>query len=135
MKTANEIVTAMLQNDAFSKWLGIELLTCEPGKCKLQMKVRDEMLNGFYILHGGITYSLADSALAFACNARGYKSYSIETSISHHSKVETGDTLIAETEEVNLTKHTAVYLVRIYNRNRQMVSLFKGSLYRSEVLW
>ena len=80
---ANKVVDAMFDNDSFSQWLGIERSTVEEGRCVLKMKIRKEMLNGFQILHGGIYYSLADSALAFAANSYGIKSVSIETSISH----------------------------------------------------
>ena len=77
MKTANKIVAKMYNNDFFSKWLGIETLDISKGNCKLKMTIRKEMLNGFNIAHGGITYSLADSALAFAANTHGNKSLSI----------------------------------------------------------
>ena len=77
----------MISGDAFSQWLGIEVLKISEGKCTLQMIVRDEMTNGFNIAHGGIAYSLADSALAFAANSDGIQSLSIETSISHTKKV------------------------------------------------
>ena len=100
MKLANIIVDKMLSGDAFSKWLGIEILEISNGYCKLKMQVRKEMTNGFNIAHGGITYSLADSALAFAANSYGLQSLSIKTSINHKKKVMNGDTLIAETKEV-----------------------------------
>ena len=74
MNLANIIVDKMLSGDAFSKWLGIEILDISNGYCKLKMKVRKEMTNGFNIAHGGITYSLADSALAFAANSDGIQS-------------------------------------------------------------
>ncbi|MFM2228717.1 MAG: hypothetical protein RL664_2060 [Bacteroidota bacterium] len=83
MTHAEKIVDLMFTNDAFSQWLGIERLAIAPGICDLRMTVRGEMLNGFAIAHGGITYSLADTALAFASNAHGLKCYSVETSISH----------------------------------------------------
>ena len=81
-----EIVKQMIENDAFSKWLGLEILELSKGFCKLKMVVRKEMTNGFSIAHGGISYSLADSALAFAANSEGTHSLSIETSISHKKK-------------------------------------------------
>ena len=83
MDLASKVVDKMLSGDAFSKWLGIEILEISSGYCKLKMKVRKEMTNGFNIAHGGITYSLADSALAFAANSYGTQSLSIETSINH----------------------------------------------------
>jgi acyl-CoA thioesterase len=77
------IIDGMFNNDLFSQWLGIERLQQGIGHCKLRMIIRKEMCNGFGIAHGGITYSLADSALAFASNSHGQEALSIETSISH----------------------------------------------------
>jgi acyl-CoA thioesterase len=113
MKTPKDIFDLMYNNDPFSKLLGMELLEINEGFCKLQMKVSNDMLNGFGIAHGGITYSLADSALAFASNSRGIQSVSIETSINHLSKVVEGDTLTAITEEKNLTGRTAHCILSI----------------------
>ena len=81
MELAKKVVDKMMDGDAFSRWLGIEVLEISEGFCKLQMKVRDEMTNGFAIAHGGIAYSLADSCLAFAANSYGIQDVSVETSI------------------------------------------------------
>ena len=93
MLSPKEIVNKMINNDAFSKWLGINIIQLEKGYCKLQMKILQDMTNGFDIAHGGICYSLADSALAFASNSHGKMALSIETSISHTKKVNINDTL------------------------------------------
>ena len=85
--TASEIIDQMFNNDPFSKWLGIERVEEGPGFCVLKLTVREEMLNGFSIAHGGISYALADSALAFSANAHGRKCVSVETSISHVQQV------------------------------------------------
>ena len=97
------IVNKLYENDPFTKWLKIEVLEIRKGACILQMTIRKEMLNGFAIAHGGITYSLADTALAFASNTHGRKSVSIETSISHTESLKEGDIITATTEEKNLT--------------------------------
>lgn len=135
MKKPKEIFDLMYNNDPFSKLLGMELLEINEGFCKLQMKVSKDMLNGFGIAHGGITYSLADSALAFASNSRGIQSVSIETSINHLSKVVEGDTLTAISEEKNLTVRTALYLINIINQNNHAVALFKGIVFRTGKEW
>ena len=135
MKTPKEIFDLMYNNDPFSKLLGIQLIEIAEGQCKLAMKVTKNMLNGFGIAHGGITYSLADSALAFASNSRGIQSVSIETSINHLSKVMEGDTLTATSEEKNLTGRTALYLININNQNNQAVALFKGIVFRTGKEW
>lgn len=77
MDLAEKVVNKMMDGDAFSKWLGIKVLEISKGYCQLQMQVRKEMTNGFFIAHGGICYSLADSALAFAANSDGTQSLSI----------------------------------------------------------
>ena len=92
---ARQIVNRMFENDPFSQWLGIERLVVKPGHCVLRMAIRREMLNGFAIAHGGITFSLADSALAFASNSQGRHAVSIDTSISHITSLREGDILTA----------------------------------------
>jgi acyl-CoA thioesterase len=132
---ARKIIAMMFENDAFSKWLGIEILNQEPGFVTLQMTVRKEMLNGFDILHGGISYALADSALAFASNGYGRKSVSIETSISHIESCSEDDVLIAETRELSLSEKIGIYEVQVKNQHQKTVALFKGTVYRSTKKW
>jgi len=83
MNSPQNIVQYLYNNDAYSQWLGIEIVEVKNGYCKLKMNVRKEMLNGFLIAHGGISFSLADTALAFASITHGKKCISMETSISH----------------------------------------------------
>ncbi|MBC8266898.1 MAG: hotdog fold thioesterase [Flavobacteriales bacterium] len=135
MELAKKVVDKMMSGDAFSQWLGIEVLEISTGFCKLQMKVRKEMTNGFSIAHGGITYSLADSCLAFAANADGIQAVSIETSISHTKKVMSGDTLIAEANEINKGGKTALYYIKITNQNNLEVAHFKGTVFRTGKEW
>lgn len=136
MSKANDIVlNKMYANDEFSKWLGIEVLKVGEGNCQLRMKVRDEMTNGFKIAHGGITYSLADSALAFASNSHGKQAVSIETSISHTHKVVSGDVLTAVASEQHRSDKIAVYDVKITNQENKIVGLFKGMVYRTQKEW
>jgi acyl-CoA thioesterase len=129
------IVDKMYNGDAFSQWLGIERLEEKPGYCRLKMTVRDEMTNGFKIAHGGISYSLADSALAFASNSHGRQAVSIETSISHTKPVHIGDELIAEAVELNLTHATGIYDIKVTNQHQQVVAFFKGTVYRTKKEW
>lgn len=131
----SQIVDQMFNNDPFSKWLGIERVEDGAGKSVLRMTVRKEMLNGFSVAHGGICYSLADSALAFAANGHGIQSMSIETGISHIKKVLEGDTLTARTKEISLTSKTGIYQVDITNQKNEIVALFKGTVYRTGKEW
>ena len=132
MEKAEKIVNTMINGDAFSKWLGIEVIKVSEGFCKLEMTVRNEMTNGFNIAHGGISYSLADSALAFAANSDGVKSLSIETTIAHTKKVLSGDRLTAETKEISKNKKNAVYNISITNQKDVEVAHFKGTVYRTK---
>ncbi len=125
----------MFDKDAFSQWLGIEILDLDAGYAVLQMTLRKEMTQGFGIAHGGITYSLADSALAFASNAHGRQSLSIETSISHTLAVNVGDQLTATAKELNLTNRIGIYEVKIENQDKEVVALFKGTVYRTSKNW
>jgi acyl-CoA thioesterase len=135
MKTPHEIVSHMLNQDAFSNWLGIELSEVRAGYCKAQLTIRNEMLNGFHIAHGGIAYALADSNLAFASNTYGVQCVSIETSISHVLKVQAHDVLMAECKEVYRGKKTAIYEVRVQNQNNDLIALFKGTVFITQKEW
>ena len=135
MSLAKKVVDKMMSGDAFSQWLSIEVLEISEGFCKLQMKVRKEMTNGFTIAHGGISYSLADSCLAFASNSYGIQAVSIETSISHTKKVMSNDVLTATSKEVNKTNKTAMYYITITNQNNEEIAHFKGTVYRTGKEW
>jgi acyl-CoA thioesterase len=131
----NPVVKKMMETDAFSQWLGIEILDSKKGSCKLQMTVRREMCNGFGIIHGGITFSLADSALAFASNAHGRISVALDCSISYPNAVKVGDVLTAVASEVSLTNKIGVYNIPVHNQKDEVVGVFKGSVYRTSKEW
>lgn len=132
---ATAIIDAMMYKDYFSQWLGVERLEERDGFCKLKMTVRAEMCNGFEIAHGGISYSLADSALAFASNSHGRQAVSIETSISHIKPLKVGDIIIATAEEKNRTNKIAIYEVRVEKATGELAALFKGTVFRKETEW
>ena len=135
MTRALEIVTTMLANDEFSKWLNIDLIKVKPGYCKLSVVINKSMLNGFKIAHGGICFSISDSALAFAANANGVKCYTIETSLSYHKKILLEDLLIAEAKEIDKKEKRAYYEVTVYNIQREIVSVMKGVVHVSKKEW
>lgn len=128
------IVHKMFDNDAFSQWLGIVIEEVSEGSCTLSMTIRKEMTNGFGIAHGGITYSLADSALAFAANSHGRQSVSIDTSINHIETLREGDEIIAITTENALKNKFGFYTIEI-KKEEKIVALFKGTVFRSEKEW
>lgn len=125
----------MMEKDFFSQWLGIQLLDTKEGFCRLGMTIREEMCNGFSIAHGGIAYSLADSAVAFASNAHGRHAVSIETSISHIRPLMAGDVIIAIATEKSISNKIAIYEVQIVKDNGPLVALFKGTVYRKNTEW
>ena len=121
----------MMQTDAFSKWMGIELVDISEGNCTLRMRVRPEMLNGFRILHGGVAFSLADSAFAFASNSHGILSVSLEASMTYAQSAKEGDIILAEATELTLTRKTATYDVSIKKEDGTLLYLFRGTVYRT----
>jgi len=132
---AERIVSRMYDNDFFSQWLGIKIKTVDAGHCQLEMAVRKEMLNGFGIAHGGITYSLADSALAFASNSQGRHAVSVETSISHTAPLVEGDVILATATEEQLGHKIAIYQIKVAKPDGTLVGLFKGVVYRKSKEW
>jgi acyl-CoA thioesterase len=128
---ARKVVSHMMVNDRFSQWLGIEILEVAEGHARIQMRVRDEMVNGFGIVHGGITFSLADSAFAFACNNRNNLSVALDTSINFTKAVNTGDILVAEAKEQHNGRSTGLYLITIANQHNETVAYFKGTCFRT----
>lgn len=135
MKTPQEIVTMMLAKDEFSRWMGVQVKALKEGYCIVSMEIKPEMVNGFTIAHGGITYSLADSALAFASNSRGAKCVSVETSISHVRPCKINDTLFATCTEMHRGRKIAVYQVDVLNQEHKLVALFKGTVHVSDEVW
>lgn len=141
MEIAKKIVDKMMNGDAFSKWLGIDVLEVSEDFCKLKMTVRDEMTNGFDIAHGGITYSLADSCLAFAANSYGIQALTLETSINYSKVAESGDILTAISKKIfTKEKHfksgkLAKYDIVITNQNSEEIAHFTGTVYRNGKEW
>lgn len=130
---SNPAVDFMMKNDAFSQWLGIELLEAEVDNVKLRMKVRKEMLNGFYILHGGVTFALADSAMAFAANAHGKLSVVTDAHIQFPNAVENGEHLIARASETHRSRKKGFYEVIIRReKDDVLVAKYQGSVYITE---
>ncbi len=128
---AKEVVAHMMKHDLFSQWLGIEVLEIKEGYSKIKMMVRPEMINGFGIVHGGVAFSFADSAFAFACNNRNVLSVALDTSINFLKPVHVGDELIAEALEIHNGRSTGLYQIRIFNQHQHEVAVFKGTCFRT----
>jgi len=121
----------MLAKDEFSRWLGVDVLQLKPAYCVCRMLVRKEMMNGFDVAHGGVVFSLADSAFAFACNTQGRIAMSIENSITYPASVHTGDILTAVAEEESATNRLGFYRVQVTNQQDEIVALFRGTVYKT----
>jgi len=125
------VVSHMMENDFFSQWMGVEVLDIKEGYSKIKMLIRKEMVNGFGIVHGGLPFSLADSAFAFACNNRNNLSVALDVTITFTKAVNIGDVLTAEAKEVHNGRSTGVYLITVTNQKNEQVALFKGTCFRT----
>ena len=124
----------MLGLDAFSQWMGIEILECEIGHVKVGLTVRKEMLNSMFKAHGAISYALADTAFGFAANTHGKYAVSIETSINHIEALEAGDYLVAESVIEKVNNKLGFNVIEV-KRGSELVALFKGVVYRTQKDW
>jgi acyl-CoA thioesterase len=121
----------MWNNDHFSQWLGIVLEQVEIGYCKASFRVRKEMLNGHGTVQGGVLFSVADTAFAFACNAQGNLTVALEVGINFIKPAYEGEELLIEAKALHHGYKTGVYDVRITNRTGELICLFKGTSYTS----
>ena len=125
------VVSHMMENDFFSQWMGVEVLEVKEGYSKIKMTIRKEMVNGFGIVHGGLPFSLADSAFAFARNNRNNLSVALDVTITFTKAVNIGDVLTAEAKEIHNERSTGVYLIHVTNQKNEQVALFKGTCFRT----
>jgi acyl-CoA thioesterase len=128
---ATQVVQHMMEHDLFSQWLGIKVMEIKEGYSKITMTIRKEMINGLGIIHGGVAFSMADSAFAFACNNRNVLSVALDTSINFLKPVHVDDVLIAEAKELHNGKSTGLYHITITNQHNHVVAVFKGTCYRT----
>jgi len=126
---AERCVRTMLADDAFSRWLGIEVVAVAPRSATLRMAVRAEMLNGFGVCHGGVTFSLADSALAFACNTNNRVTLSVDNAISYPAPVHEGDILTAVAAAEIVGGRIGFYTVKVTRQDGGTVAIFRGTVY------
>jgi acyl-CoA thioesterase len=131
MNENQRVVDHMMLHDAFSQWLGVEVLEVTEGYSRIRMTIREEMINGFGVTHGGIAFSLADSAFAFACNNRNNLSMALDTSITFTKATKPGDIITAEAKELHNGRSTGLYLITVTNQNNEQVALFKGTCFRT----
>jgi acyl-CoA thioesterase len=128
---AETVVRGMMSRDAFSQWLGIDIVEISPRRSVLRMVVRPDMVNGFGVSHGGVVYSLADSALAFACNTHGTVTVAIENSIGYPNPIRPGDVVTAVAEEESFGNRVGYYRVTCRNQDDLVVATFRGTVYKT----
>ena len=131
-RLAERVVAGMMSRDAFSQWLGIEVLVTKPDESVVRMTVRPEMVNGFGVAHGGISYSLADSALAFAANTNGNITVAIDNGITYPAAIHVGDVLTATCLKDSTTRRLGFYRVTVKNQKGEVVATFKGTVYKTD---
>jgi len=126
---ARACADAMLERDRHSRGLGMRIDEAREGYCRVSLTVTDAMLNGHDIVHGGVTFSLADSAFAFACNSRNEPNVALQTTLSFTTAGRLGDVLTAEAVERSGKSRISVYDVTV-TRNGEVMALFRGTSYR-----
>jgi acyl-CoA thioesterase len=127
---AEAVRDGMLLNDRATKALGMTITSIGPGTSTLTMTVRDDMLNGFDICHGGLITTLADSAFAFACNSYNEITVASGFSVDIVAPGKLGDVLTASAQEVHLAGRTGVYDITVRNQRDELVAVFRGKSYR-----
>lgn len=131
-RTPEQMLDLLMKKDAFSQWLGLENIKVGLGYASFEYRINELMLNGLGTVHGGILFSAADSALAFASNSHDILSVALEVSISFTKAARLGDVLTVEAQEVYSGRKTAVYDIKTFNQEKELICLFKGTVYRTD---
>jgi acyl-CoA thioesterase len=126
---AERVVGGMLAADAFTRWLGAEVLETAPRRSVVRMTVRADMVNGFGTCHGGVTFALADSAFAFACNTGGTVCVALDVAASYPTPARVGDVLTATADAETEPRRVGFYRVTVTNQLGVPVALFRGTAY------
>ena len=128
--TPTETANYILSQDYFSQWMGVKLIEIRENYCLIEMPIRQEMINGLKTVHGGVTFSFAESALAFSSNNMGNAAVALNCTINFTKAAKMGDTLIAESILMADTRKTAVYDITITNQHKIVVASFRGTVYK-----
>ena len=123
---ARRVAKSMFDRDAASQMMGMRIEDIGPGRARLSMVVRRDMLNGLEICHGGFMFTLADSAFAFACNSRNEATVAAGCSIEFLRAVKEGETLTAIAEERVLSGRTGIYDIAVVDQAGAPVAIFRG---------
>lgn len=131
LNLAQTVTDEMFRLDKHSQHLGMQVKQISPGYAELSLVVRDDMVNGLGICHGGVTFSLADTAFAFACNSRNHRTLALNCSITYSAPARIGDVLTAVGQEQVLNGKTGVYDVVVFNQHMEKIAMFRGVSYRT----
>jgi acyl-CoA thioesterase len=127
---AHRVAARMFESDRASQALGMSIASVSPGNATLTMTVRSDMVNGHAICHGGLIFTLADSAFAFACNSYNFNTVAQGCTIEYLAPAHQGDVLTANAQERSLSGRTGVYDVEVKNQRGETIALFRGKSYR-----
>jgi acyl-CoA thioesterase len=128
-KLAQDVAAAMMRDDQAGKHLKIELEKIASGSAITRMEVRDDMVNGLGICHGGVTFTLADTTFALACNSRNRKTVAVECTINFVAASKVGDVLTAEAREISVKGRIGIYDITVRNQNSELIAEFRGTSY------
>ena len=129
-RLAEDVAAAMFARDSASQALGMRIVRVGPGFAELTMVVRDDMVNGHAICHGGFVFTLADSTFAFACNSYDDNTVAQGGAIDFLAPAHAGDTLTAVGRERRRAGRTGLYDIEVHNQRGELIALFRGRSYR-----
>jgi len=129
---AERSAAVLYERDRASQMLGISITAVRPGFAQLTMTVREDMVNGHGVCHGGLIFTLADSAFAFACNSHNEATVAAAGAIDFLAPARAGDELTAEAHETWRTRRNGLYEIVVFNRRGERIALFRGRSYRIE---
>jgi acyl-CoA thioesterase len=127
----NKTIEKRFLQDSFPQKLGIQLVEVAPGFAKVRMEMKDDFLNFHGIAHGGIIFTLADTAFGLASNSRG-DAVALQVSINFISAVKPGAVIMATANEEQLTRKTGIYNIIVETSEGDCVALFRGTVYRKQ---
>jgi acyl-CoA thioesterase len=129
-QTAERAVAALYDRDLASQKFGMRILEVKPGCAKVAMTVRPDMVNGHAVCHGGLVFTLADSAFAFACNSYNDNTVAAGASIDYLIPARLGDELTAQAQELWRSRRSGIYEITVTNQRGERVALFRGRSHR-----
>jgi acyl-CoA thioesterase len=129
-RLAERAAQALCENDRTAPQLGIRLVEIRPGYARMAMSVRADMVNGHHICHGGMVFTLADTAFAYSCNSYNENTVAATASIDFLAPAHEGDELTAVATELWRTRRNGIYEITVTNQRDERIALFRGRSHR-----